>query len=594
MWMLLLFLLPPVASECGYYLAPSTIPGAGLGMYAGKDVARGDRVTYGDPIVPLLDINWHNGNEDFYWLWGEYTWEFSQESGKSGAITKAASPGFGSVPNCMVGLINTELAAPQRGSGGLHRSRDPGAGAFTPYHDRAATATRPIHAGDEFFVDYGDHYFTLREKAYGQVPVRSSYKLADKLLERFGRFYDRVLKDTYTWQLKNDLWAIMTSLDARTINALPKNLTDTPKALTTGTGRLYEDRSRRSLKWLAKHGKCMDNIRNGNSAIPQAGRGAFATRRIKKGGLVAPAPLIHIPDKKTTIIYDTMSMTGPIHEDENYMRRNASAPIHSQLLMNYCFGHPKSDVLLCPYGVVVSLVNHSPTAANTKIVWSNSMRHSEWFEKPPKTMEEALHTGLSFDFVALRNIELGEEILIDYGPEWQAAWDDHVRSWKPPVGARKYIESYLLNDVYVDLRLPTIAEGGFPDHLIVWIHGGYMELAGYGPAPEFVRAQILDRHVGKYGEYRYRVQSFEAEDNLDAKTTIRLGPMMWSLPRDAFYFKDSPYSRDHEMPWSFRHYIGIPDEIFPDVWKRPEAITTPSAMSMPGNKTESTECGSVV
>ena len=42
---------------------------------------------------------------------------------------------------------------------GLHRSRDPGAGAFSTYHNRESFATVPIQKGEELYVDYG--YVTL-------------------------------------------------------------------------------------------------------------------------------------------------------------------------------------------------------------------------------------------------------------------------------------------------------------------------------------------------------------------------------------------------------------------------------------------------
>ena len=29
-----------------------------------------------------------------------------------------------------------------------------------------------------------------------------------------------------------------------------------------------------------------------------------------------------------------------------------------------------------------------------------------------------------------RNYEEGEEAFIDYGEEWEAAWDDHLKKWK--------------------------------------------------------------------------------------------------------------------------------------------------------------------
>lgn len=122
---------------------------------------------------------------------------------------------------------------------------------------------------------------------------------------------------------------------------------------------------------LEVHGKCLDNIRYGKSNIPHAGRGAFATRSIRsesvifimellcllylfnmtfavsytEGGLVAPAPLLHIPDRDILTMYAEKldDRTG-----EEY--RDISKPIGHQLLVNYCFGHKASSILLCPYG----------------------------------------------------------------------------------------------------------------------------------------------------------------------------------------------------------------------------------------------------
>jgi hypothetical protein len=64
--------------KCGVYLAPSSIPGAGLGMYAGdKHYAEGDRVTLGDTVIPISEYDWNNEGGPFdedSWLWDEYTW----------------------------------------------------------------------------------------------------------------------------------------------------------------------------------------------------------------------------------------------------------------------------------------------------------------------------------------------------------------------------------------------------------------------------------------------------------------------------------------------------------------------------------------
>jgi hypothetical protein len=50
-------------AECGVYLAESTIPGAGLGMYAGnREYKYEDTITEGDLMVPIFELDWHNGH----------------------------------------------------------------------------------------------------------------------------------------------------------------------------------------------------------------------------------------------------------------------------------------------------------------------------------------------------------------------------------------------------------------------------------------------------------------------------------------------------------------------------------------------------
>lgn len=62
--------------QCGIYFAPSTIPGAGMGMFAGKAYPADTWLTTGDILVPLIDWaeqNHHISIEEilmqsYYWL----------------------------------------------------------------------------------------------------------------------------------------------------------------------------------------------------------------------------------------------------------------------------------------------------------------------------------------------------------------------------------------------------------------------------------------------------------------------------------------------------------------------------------------------
>jgi hypothetical protein len=57
--------------ECGLYLAPSTVPGAGLGLFAGHDFTPGSVITRGDIVVPIVDLQ--KVSPDDFFLWDEYT-----------------------------------------------------------------------------------------------------------------------------------------------------------------------------------------------------------------------------------------------------------------------------------------------------------------------------------------------------------------------------------------------------------------------------------------------------------------------------------------------------------------------------------------
>jgi hypothetical protein len=76
--------IPSNLDECGVWLAPSSIPGAGIGMFAGRDFEKGEALqASGEVVVPQIDINHHQFElgDRFFFLWDEYTW-----SGVSGQL----------------------------------------------------------------------------------------------------------------------------------------------------------------------------------------------------------------------------------------------------------------------------------------------------------------------------------------------------------------------------------------------------------------------------------------------------------------------------------------------------------------------------
>ena len=95
------------------------------------------------------------------------------------------------------------------------------------------------------------------------------------------------------------------------------------------------------------------------------------------------------------------------------------------LIINYSFGHKNSTVLLTPYGGMVNYINHAPSAdrvpgaeptANVKVQWPKRelIAHKPWWlNKDTAFLRDTTEKiGLSFEYVALRDIKEGEEVFM--------------------------------------------------------------------------------------------------------------------------------------------------------------------------------------
>lgn len=447
----------------------------------------------------------------------------------------------------------------------------------------------------EIFVDYGASYFPSRENIFGPIPVLEDYHYGDALLHNLHHLLDTVervervveysneeqicradaycVPDLEQWRydLESDFLELGHSLGevwkSRPLLTLPENATHVDYLLEYGTQYMYYNRSVRSLEWLEENGQCADNIKPGNSTIPQAGRGGFATRHIAAGALVAPVPLIHVVNRSIYNMYDTIVDNNWHHHS---VVRNESAIIGYQLILNYCFGHRDSTLLLCPYGIGAGLINHSKERANAKMVWSTKgSRHPEWLDQRMEDWESADHSGLAFDLIALRDIEKDEEILIDYGDEWQEAWERHVRNWKPPPRSDEYQPSTVLNEM-TDSVVRTIKEGSYnpESDKILYCREIFRDFAGATDDSEydFQTCRALKRYQTADGETRYVVQTYaEIEDKWHCYEDNHF--VIFDFPRDGFNFRDAMYAFDHSQPWAFRHDMRIPEELMPEKWK---------------------------
>jgi hypothetical protein len=149
--------------ECDMYLAESTIPNAGLGLFTTQPISIGDDVGNGDVAIMMTEVEWHNQKDDeeedyFSDMTSNYVWDgksFGFRNEVIGGI-HVFWPGINAAVNFNPFLVNVDsVAVPECDDAGVHRSTHPGAGAFSTYHLGVPQASRNIPAGGELFKDYG-------------------------------------------------------------------------------------------------------------------------------------------------------------------------------------------------------------------------------------------------------------------------------------------------------------------------------------------------------------------------------------------------------------------------------------------------------
>eukprot|EP00986_Skeletonema_menzelii_P007120 scaffold2761_cov137-Skeletonema_menzelii.AAC.1 len=435
---------------------------------------------------------------------------------------------------------------------------------------------------------------------------------------------DEVFVDRSGWHRKR---ALMLKTDDAAVDDASSNNNDTSL----------------SIDHLFSHGSCLDNIYPGKSTNGY-GRGALASRLITGGSIVAPVPVLPLPRdelkflrlkewKKVDAFRKRLvneAADGKIDGKGDELPLPPDMEWRQQLLLNYCYGHEQSSVLLFPYGLFVNYINHAPSSsessdgpvANVKLQWSerlmNSTTTSNNFDlrslTPSQLWDQSTRLeGLILELVALRDIQPDEEILLDYGSIWSEAWKEHSDQYPDSILKladdhtleKEFSPAYIMDDAVTNLRTAEEqAQFPYPENVFTacfyryenettiqndtvnkdktkatpWkMSLGLFDMTNLRPCKVISREPANDRfatpqQLQKQGQPPQGKMLYTAiiqnRPGLPANERIPKGTkhIVSGIPRGAFRFVDRPYASDIHLDGAFRHNIGVEEGIFPEVW----------------------------
>lgn len=652
---------PPLSSssadpdfECRMYVAPASIPGAGLGMYSGVPLDPGELLPQSaasDIALQMVDTfaHWSRhrtwclsqleamddgvavdpachgfqsfDDEDFYPL--HYYWEAHNSGGHLCAnVTMSFVNGVGSLVNSHPGLNNVGIkppALPQRDSDWKENDDSgktvvgPGAGASTSFRSVQfySTAPKSLPPYSELFADYGRRWFLDRAHEIGHVPLQEHWRRAatlavklDKSAFFWGAKHDELGKVGLDGELGQDLWECIRGgmvHSERLKNALPEKYGDVLKVVrdadsshdlnsknayaSTSTSRglalAVLPGAVRDREWLDERGRCVDNVEPRPATVPDAGQGAFARRSFREGEVVLSSPLVPLRRGRLRMYGEEV---GAGDEAGGGGKGGSTAkPSGWQLYLNYCLGHPSSSLLLYPYASGFNLLNHHRTNPNVALRWgTNPLSYTPLGNSTVESVLRGKEGKMIVDYVALREIAEGEEVLADYGEGWEEAWVEHAKGWK------ETHEGQSVNPKAAELnrhrKIRTAEEQGATPYppgvtLACLIPASILQRAAKeasgGDRPWFAATGLLERRsdpvldcdVASRSAYRpdgetYRVRiPIKKGSKGGAKDVVVSG-----VPRKAILFYDRRYHDDQFLEGAFRREVGVSEGMFPQRW----------------------------
>lgn len=515
---------PAEMHECQLYLAPSTVPNAGYGVFAGVDIDEGQAIGEPDLVIPIIDEykNLPYRSQQHFSPWLAYIWPREPD-----ALYQATRDSFPTIPSSMY-QVDTGL----NGATSLkfRNSQKERINAFAPgiaslvnsspdyvniqsvkrRNQVSFIAREDIEAGTELFLNYGETWHARFEELQSSetqydslddyntnilpsLDLASEEEKRNKLNQQTRKSLD-VDSDEDEEQVaqvvingKGDVVEKGFKSFANKVlhNNVPTSTGEEEDEYGEDDGEEeeYEEDSEdeeyeeddedvpmRGLHWLQQHGMCMDTLSIGSShqrGRAPYGKGAFATIPIKKGSVIAPAPLLAIKRDDLTI-YEADETQPAL---SNVL--NLDKIVGHEELLNYCFGHAESEVLLLPYAPIVNFINGGKEP-NAKIAWPQD---APWLKLHP--LDVFGQSGkLMMEYIAIQDISPGDEIVIDFGQAWNEAHEQHVNEHGDLVEFRHEVgvpdgffpEAWKNTPVEYELATKPLQPGEM--ELMTWKHNG--------------------------------------------------------------------------------------------------------------------------
>lgn len=438
------------------------------------------------------------------------------------------------------------------------------AGAETAYHSVQLIAKRRIQKGEELFLFPPSRKHSEFSSPH---PKKEAYEMAEELVQKLKEYAAmEQTKSITSAQWTDLLYRIRMDVmeDSATAKLLPRSLYELELAFQKGLARskLID----RNIDWILEHGTCLDSIRQGSveetkESVHPRSFGAFATLKLPEGSVISQTPMI------------------PVHRD--VMLMHSSHNNTRQLLWNYCLGHRQGTILLCPT-TAAAMMNHNSKAPNVRLRWMepNRLLHGS-LEEFLATVK--LNDMLVMEYVALRDIAEGEELVIDYGSEWGNAYQSHLRDNHHSARVLPLLTDYekqiqrdpllLLSEnlpsalatecqLYPLLK-PDAQLDDWQDFFTVHRDSWPLDLQKLYPKDDqfasWYPCQAVDVDPSTSS---YSVLIFS--QHLHNEKVLR---RFRGFPQEYIRLVNERHHSDQHSPWAFRHYISIPDDIFPLRWR---------------------------